>query len=375
MSIRILALAVLVPALIIGAGVGLARLDLANLIGLSDSAPDSPVAKREAEQPSKASPKAKASEASNPKASDPRATDVVEKLASQLTPGPAPAPASTAPAFDVALVNPSGVSVFAGRAKPFETVTVFVGTSSVGTVTADGDGNWSLSTERKIADPNGALSIKTGPVPKPEAAPPIVTASAPPPKALPTAAKTAADVNRQMIDNLNRIVDEARAQPETTALPASNVREPVEAADETPQTTYVEKTNTRVAALAQPDATKDAGPRTLPIPIQFEFRKAKFTPQGRRAAELLLEYIKVKKLERVTLSGHADERGSKALNMQLSERRLNVVRDWLREGGYQGELVLLPKGETEPFAGVDRKSLPRDELFQLDRRVELHLGS
>lgn len=59
--------------------------------------------------------------------------------------------------------------------------------------------------------------------------------------------------------------------------------------------------------------------------------------------------------------------------MGLSRDRLKTVRDFLRAGGYDGRFVLIPKGETEPFADVDRESLAPKDLYQLDRRVELHL--
>ncbi len=39
--------------------------------------------------------------------------------------------------------------------------------------------------------------------------------------------------------------------------------------------------------------------------------------------------------------------------------------------GFEGELELVPKGESEPFAGVERGEYEREDLYQLDRRVEL----
>jgi outer membrane protein OmpA-like peptidoglycan-associated protein len=74
----------------------------------------------------------------------------------------------------------------------------------------------------------------------------------------------------------------------------------------------------------------------------------------------------------VTLSGHADERGSQPYNMDLSRQRLDAVATYLRDAGYPGELVLLPKGKTEPFAIPTRHSLAREEAFQLDRRVQIY---
>ena len=117
---------------------------------------------------------------------------------------------------------------------------------------------------------------------------------------------------------------------------------------------------------------KDA-PNLVPFPIKFVFREAKFTPQGGEAAKLLLTYVKLKKFKTITLSGHADERGGEHYNIDLSRQRLETVSRYLAEGGFRGQVVLAPKGESEPFQGVDRRKYPLEELYQLDRRVELDL--
>jgi outer membrane protein OmpA-like peptidoglycan-associated protein len=111
--------------------------------------------------------------------------------------------------------------------------------------------------------------------------------------------------------------------------------------------------------------------RTIPVPITFIFDEANFTGDGRKAADLLLEYLKLKHFDRITLTGHADERGSEKLNMDLSRERLDTVAHYLRKGGFAGKLDLIPKGESEPFLGVNRSEYSQDALWQLDRRVEL----
>jgi outer membrane protein OmpA-like peptidoglycan-associated protein len=71
------------------------------------------------------------------------------------------------------------------------------------------------------------------------------------------------------------------------------------------------------------------------------------------------------------LTGHADERGSDAYNIELSRQRLEAVARYLRESGVTSKLDLLPKGRSEPFAAADRRSLAREDALQLDRRVEM----
>ena len=111
--------------------------------------------------------------------------------------------------------------------------------------------------------------------------------------------------------------------------------------------------------------------RSIPVPITFIFNEAQFTSDGRKAAELLLEYLKLKSFKKIALTGHADERGSDELNMNLSRDRLEAVAGFLKQGGFSGDLELVPKGKTEPYTGVVRSEYNQEELYQLDRRVEL----
>ncbi len=112
-------------------------------------------------------------------------------------------------------------------------------------------------------------------------------------------------------------------------------------------------------------------PTYRPLPINFEFDKAEFTPAGRKAAEQLLACLLEEQPGQVVLSGHTDAKGSDAYNMALSERRLASVEAFLREGGFAGELVLVPKGEEEPFEPDDPSLYDEAEIDQLNRRVAL----
>ena len=129
-------------------------------------------------------------------------------------------------------------------------------------------------------------------------------------------------------------------------------------------------------AAAPGDLAAKAPPETaiIPIPMQFVYRETSLTDDGRKAAALLLDYLKLKKFDAVTLSGHADERGTEEFNMELSRGRLEAVVELLRKGGYEGAVKILPKGESEPYAQVDRARFGHEDLMQLDRRVELRVA-
>jgi outer membrane protein OmpA-like peptidoglycan-associated protein len=127
------------------------------------------------------------------------------------------------------------------------------------------------------------------------------------------------------------------------------------------------------SATAMPAPTRHslAQSTTVPVPVTFVFNEATLTGDGRRAASLLLEYLQLKHFPKVTLTGHADERGSDDLNLDLSRERLETVAHFLREGGFKGQLELIPKGKSEPYSGVERGDFSQEDLWQLDRRVEL----
>ncbi|MBU1211016.1 MAG: OmpA family protein [Alphaproteobacteria bacterium] len=357
MGIRSLGSAVLLVALLVGAGVGFAHLDIDGLFN--------PTGEKSQRTPAKSDVADLRGAKETARSESSKTTDALSEIARSL--GGIPSSQSPRPSFDVARVSPDGVSVFAGRAQPFERINVLVGDLLVGTASADSQGNWTLVTEEKIPDPSAELHLETAAAGS-NAQKQQEPASAPAAARPATAAKpgSVADVNKRLFASLEGLVEEARAgkRPEDRQIRATTTAAAApEVAPSAP-----EKAASREAPVAQVQA------RSIPIPVQFVYREAAFTEEGQAAVRLLLEYLKVTEHGRITLSGHADERGSQELNMQLSRERLEAVRDQLRAGGYNGEIILLPKGESEPFAGVDRNALPPEDLYQLDRRVELRLG-
>jgi outer membrane protein OmpA-like peptidoglycan-associated protein len=110
----------------------------------------------------------------------------------------------------------------------------------------------------------------------------------------------------------------------------------------------------------------------VPIPINFYTNEARFTPNGVKAMQLLVEAGKQERA--MVLVGHADPRGKAEYNMELSRKRVMAVRDELRRNGVAAEIRIEAKGVTQPF---DARVLPnfdqltQEEIWQLDRRVEL----
>ena len=306
------------------------------------------------------------------------------------------------PVIEFMNIAKEGTSVLAGKAEPGARVTIYENATVVGSVTAGPEGDWSLATEHRFAsaDPSSALRAESWvPAPASGSTPASVgearpgesrtaAATAPAPAAQ-TGAGVAAPGESpaaHLIKEFEGTVEAARSEAArekaaSEATPASEAKPVSEAksvgGSEPPAAGQGAASQTQTAAVAEPSVMQPQGapqPTIIPIPMQFVFREATLTEDGEKATALLLEYLKLKKLDRVALSGHADERGSEEFNMQLSRERLETVVRRLRAGGYTGKIDMLPKGKSEPFTGIDRSRISYEDLMQLDRRVELRVG-
>jgi outer membrane protein OmpA-like peptidoglycan-associated protein len=213
------------------------------------------------------------------------------------------------PKFDAIRVDPEGSSVFAGRAPSGAAVTVLANGEPVARTRADEEGQWAIVVDHRFAPGEYQFSLEARPGEGPLLAG----------QTIPIHVEGAAGAKKP-------------------------------------------------AALEKMSASRQAARLA---PVTFIYDEANFTELGRKQAAALAEFLRQRRAETVTLSGHADERGSDLYNMQLSQQRLDAVAHYLREAGYAGKLVLLPMGKREPFAGADRQRLSMEEAFQLDRRVEL----
>lgn len=269
------------------------------------------------------------------------------------------------PSFDIARIEPHGTSVFAGRAEPDTFVTITADGKAIGTAKADANGEWTFTTEQAIpgADPKLGLSktpaSQAAQVAAAEARADIGAAS-------PSEQRSAGAVTSHLLKNLESMVEAARTgqnKEVATAVPA-----PLPNDGSAPGSVSSGTASPLPPSSSEPDART-----SVPVPITFIFNEATLTGDGKKAAGLLLEYLRLKHFGKVSLTGHADERGTDELNMRLSKDRLDTVASFLRDGGFKGELELVPKGKAEPYTGVVRSQFAQEDLYQLDRRVELVL--
>jgi outer membrane protein OmpA-like peptidoglycan-associated protein len=265
--------------------------------------------------------------------------------------------------FDIAKVDPNGTSVFAGRSMPNAVVTIFADGAPIGTAKTDENGEWVLVTEQKILNPNPKLSVQLGSVQQPTPAPRATENAG-------VELHTAEAVSAHLMDALRLRVERARAdsgQRTTNSEPTSDVAQTGDVIAE-------RRVSETLVATAGENLTLTTSADVLPVPIKFIFREAVFTDDGVKAAQLLLDYLLLKNPPSISMTGHADERGTPEFNMKLSADRLKTVSEFLRAGGYAGRVEIFPKGDTSPFKGVDRTLLPTDQLYELDRRVELQIS-
>ncbi len=101
--------------------------------------------------------------------------------------------------------------------------------------------------------------------------------------------------------------------------------------------------------------------------ILFEFDKSSIQPQYREILAAHAQYVAGHPSARVTLEGHADERGTREYNLGLGERRATAVSRMLAaQGGSMGQLSEIAYGEERPVA------LCHDEsCWRQNRRVEI----
>jgi outer membrane protein OmpA-like peptidoglycan-associated protein len=111
-------------------------------------------------------------------------------------------------------------------------------------------------------------------------------------------------------------------------------------------------------------------PRTIPVPITFDYAKTSFTDIGGEAARELVSALTEQRPQRIILIGHTDVRGSAETNLRLSRARADAVASFLRENGIDIPVETDGRGANEPMRLSDTAGLSQDDIYALNRRVE-----
>ena len=101
--------------------------------------------------------------------------------------------------------------------------------------------------------------------------------------------------------------------------------------------------------------------------IYFDFDKSVIRPEFRPIVEAHAAYLASSGSAKMTLEGHADERGTREYNLGLGERRSNAVSGLMSaQGGRGSQLTNVSYGEERPTCRVSD-----EECWAMNRRVEI----
>ena len=95
--------------------------------------------------------------------------------------------------------------------------------------------------------------------------------------------------------------------------------------------------------------------------VYFHYDRADLTDAARTtlqtSAGLLKQWVQWAPALRVTIEGHADNRGTNEYNLALGERRAASVRDYLVSLGVSNDVLsIVSKGEEQPVCTEDTES-------------------
>ncbi len=116
-----------------------------------------------------------------------------------------------------------------------------------------------------------------------------------------------------------------------------------------------------------------AGGETLAL--YFEFDEDTVSARTRRQLEIVSSMLKSDAGKKITLSGHTDALGTPEYNNSLSEKRADVVRDFLAaEGVPEAQIITLAKGASQPRRpNVTETGEDNPEGRRANRRTEIYL--
>jgi peptidoglycan-associated lipoprotein len=101
--------------------------------------------------------------------------------------------------------------------------------------------------------------------------------------------------------------------------------------------------------------------------VYFDFDQDTLRPEFQAVMACHAKYLNDRPSSRMTLEGHADERGTREYNLGLGERRGNAVSGALQgAGGSSTQITVVSYGEERPVCNESNES-----CWQRNRRVEV----
>lgn len=133
---------------------------------------------------------------------------------------------------------------------------------------------------------------------------------------------------------------------------------------------YMDSQARELSAITETLRVDDGIVVTLDNELLFDFDGADLKPQARTQLHELATIFEKYTKTVLTITGHTDNVGSMAYNIRLSERRANIVADYLITlGVFPGRIRIIGLGFERPVASNDTL-----EGRARNRRVEIHVA-
>ena len=124
----------------------------------------------------------------------------------------------------------------------------------------------------------------------------------------------------------------------------------------------------------QIEETEEAVTMKLEGDVLFDFDKAEIKPEAEQTLDKVGSVISQFPEGKVLIEGHTDSKGSPDVNLGLSERRAEAVKDWLvkKKGVPESIITTRGFGETKPVApNTNPDGSDNVQGRQQNRRVEI----
>lgn len=145
-------------------------------------------------------------------------------------------------------------------------------------------------------------------------------------------------------------VETTTVTPPPTSTPAQDIAEPA-------QPTNQDETEDPLLSEDLQVVNDELRRRGFAADVYFNYDEAGLSEEARSGLQRNADLLRAQPTFRLTIEGHADERGTNEYNLALGDRRANAVRDYLSSLGVAGDrLRTVSYGEERPVCTTSDES-------------------
>jgi peptidoglycan-associated lipoprotein len=163
---------------------------------------------------------------------------------------------------------------------------------------------------------------------------------------------------------------------ETASTTTGDVQSSAQSSSTTTSTTASSSTSSSSSAssggggVASASASVKSEFAKVGTTVLFDYDSAQLTDYAQRVLDRQAAFMKARPETRVTIGGHADERGTREYNLALGERRASSARDYLVAKGVNAARIRIISYGKERPASVGST----EAVWRLNRRSETVLN-